>query len=121
MDPYFLKQAGVEPYNPRHGYVDNYKLKIGNKATLLRSPGTRTHGIVYSLSHSDINRLYWGAGMDEYAAEALIANINNELIPVLCCNLIIPPGESESNLDYARKLKTSMENLGVEYNNAYHQ
>jgi hypothetical protein len=116
MDPEILENAGVKPDNPRIGYVENYKLIIGNKATLLRAPGEKAYGVVYSLSHSDINKLYWGAGLNEYAAEALVAKIGNEVIPVLCCNLIVPPNESESNPVYSEKLKASMKKLGIEGN-----
>ena len=114
MDPDILEKAGVKPDNPRIGCVENYKLRIGNKATLLRAPNEKVHGVVYSLSHSDINKLYWGAGLNEYVSEALLAKIGDDTVPVLCCNLVVPPGESESNQEYAEKLKVSMNKLGVE-------
>jgi hypothetical protein len=116
MDPDILKSVGVKPNNPRIGYVENYKLRIGNKATLLRAPGEKANGVVYSLSHSDINKLYWDAGLKEYVSEALMAKIGTETIPVLCCNLLVPPNESESNQAYAEKLKVSMNKLGIAWN-----
>lgn len=116
MDPDVLKNVGVNPDNPRVGYVENYRLKVGNKATLLRASGEKAHGVVYSLSHSDINKLYWGAGLNEYAPESLLAKVGSEAIPVLCCNLVVPPNESEFNQEYAEKLKLCMKKLGVECN-----
>jgi len=113
MDDDILKRSGVYPVNPRIAYVKDYVLRIGKKATLLRSRGEKAYGIVYSISHDDIDTLYNKAGLDDYAPEALIANINNENIPVLCCNLIIPPEQNESNQEYAQKLKESMHRLGV--------
>jgi len=114
MDPDILKKAGVTPSHPRIGYVENFELRIGNKATLLRAPGKKANGIVYSLTHADIDKLYWGSGLNEYAAEALVARVGNESVPVLCCNLVVPPELSESNLEYEKKLKASMNKLGVE-------
>ncbi len=46
MDPNVLKQKNVEPRNPRLGFVKNYELRIGEKATLLRAPAAKTHGLV---------------------------------------------------------------------------
>lgn len=114
MDPDILERLDVIPNNPRIGYIENYELRIGNKATMLRSFGKRVQGVVYSLSHADIAKLYWGAGLNEYAAEALVANVGNKIIPVLCCNLIVPPESSESNAEYQEKLKACMKKLGLE-------
>ena len=57
MDPDILEQKGVEPRNPRIANAEDFELRIGNKATLLRAPGESTHGIVYSLTHQEINSL----------------------------------------------------------------
>ena len=113
MDPEILRQKGVDPRNPRVAYANNYKLKIGNKATLLRAVGERAHGIVYSLTHSEIDSLYRGSGLHEYLPEALSIKAGDESFPALCCNLIEPPAESESNAEYAGRLKAVMSKLGV--------
>jgi len=113
MDPDILLQKGVEPRNPRIGCVDNYKLRIGNRATLLRSPGSTAYGIVYSLTHSEIQSLYWDAGLHEYAAEVVMVKLGNESIAALCCNLAVPPGAEESHPDYESQLNSAMKKLGV--------
>ena len=115
MDPALLEQKGVEPRNARIAVAENYELRIGNKATLLRAAGTgkQAHGIVYSLTHGEIHSLYWGAGLNDYASEAIMVRIGGESIPVLCCNLIEPPAEHESNAEYEGNLKGTMSRLGV--------
>lgn len=113
MDPEILEQKSVEPRNPRRAVVEGFELRIGNKATLLRAEGKLVHGVVYSLTHAEINTLYWGAGLDEYKSEALLAGINGNYIAVLCCNLLNPPAEDESNPEYESKLRASMERLRV--------
>lgn len=113
MDPEILKQKGVKPRNPRIASAKNFKLRIGNKATILRAPGELAHGIVYSLTHSEINSLYWGSGLNEYASESLLVNVGNEKIPALCCNLVQPPDKHESNAEYKQKLNAAMEKLGL--------
>ena len=113
MDPVLLEEKGVEPRNPRIAMVENYQLRVGNKATLLRVEGKQAYGIVYSLTHDEIYSLYWGAGFDDYASEAMMVRIGDEEIPALCCNLIDAPAEDESNPEYDGKLKVAMLRLGV--------
>lgn len=113
MVPELLEQKGVVPRNPRKGSAKGFELRIGNKATLLRSKGKTAYGMVYSLTHDEIYSLYQGAGLNDYAAEALMVNIENETLPALCCNLINPPDASESNHEYESKLKIAMKDLGL--------
>lgn len=113
MDPEILRQKDVGPRNPRIGKLENYRLKIGNKATLLREDGSCAWGMVYSLTHAEINSLYWGAGLDDYAAEAVMVKVGDDLVVALCCNLIEPPAENESNPDYQAKLQQAMDRLGM--------
>ena len=113
MDPDVLEQKGVQPRNPRIAKVEGYELRIGSKATLLRERGGVAYGVVYSLTHSEINSLYWGAGLDAYAAEALLAKIGEDNQAVLCCNLVEPPAKDESNPEYGQKLAAAMKKLGV--------
>lgn len=116
MDPDVLHQKNVEPRNPRIGKVEDLELRIGNRATLLRSPGKSTYGILYSLTHSEINTLYWGAGLKEYAPEAVIVKAGDKQIAALCCNLVVPPEKEESNAEYEEKLMRTMKRLGVPNN-----
>jgi len=117
MDPEILQSKNVNPRNPHHAIIRDYELRIGKQATLLRAPGKRAYGIVYSLTQDELYNLYTGAGLTDYRAEALLADIGDnesiEKIPVLCFNLLTPPAEDESNETYATKLKTAMEKLGV--------
>jgi len=113
MDPDILVNKSIQLRNPRIACAENFELKIGNKATLLRSPGKTAHGIVYSLTHEEINSLYWGSGLNEYAAEVIMIKIKDDYSPALTCNLIDPPKNNESNPEYKQKLKEAMKNLGV--------
>ena len=113
MDPEILQQKGVIPRKPRKAKVQDYELKIGNMATLLRSLGKEASGMVYALTHAEIDALYWGGGLDAYVSEALVAEVEGDQIPVLCCNLLLPPKESEENLEYAKKLANSMKRLDL--------
>ncbi|MFC1664181.1 gamma-glutamylcyclotransferase family protein [Pseudomonadota bacterium] len=116
MDPDVLREKGVEPRNPRICKLENYELRVGNRATLLRSPGKFVYGILYSHTHSEIDSLYWGAGLNEYAAEAVMVGVGEEYVAALCCNLIVPPKPGESNPGYQQQLTMVKKNLGVPVN-----
>jgi len=137
MDPDMLMDKKVEAKNPRPAIIADYGLKLGNRATLLRAPGKFSIGMLYSITHAELHSLYWGAGLDAYGAEALLALVVNESIsdfetlrevrdvyrnfdalivdrvPALCCNLVVPPLDNESNPTYREKLITLMRRLSL--------
>ena len=114
MDPEILISKGVEPRNPQVGFAEGYKLRIGNMATLLRDADSKAYGVVYSLTHDEVDLLYTKSGLDMYVSEALLVILDSgESIPTLCCNLRIPPEESESNDEYKAKLLQCMKRLNV--------
>jgi len=109
MDPEILRNKDVNPRNPRVAKVKGYKLRIGKLATLLRDEKSEACGIVYSLTHSEIYKLYVGSGLNEYVSESLIAYTkDSKTLPVLCCNLLTPPQNDEVNLEYENKLINCM-------------
>ena len=114
MDPEVLDTKGVEPRKPRKGMVKGYCLRVGKMATLLKTPNSEAHGMVYSLTHDEINKLYRGAGLDAYVAEALLVQLeDNEQVAALCCNLLVPPGAGEENPEYVTRLIQCMNKLGL--------
>jgi hypothetical protein len=46
MDVAVLRQAGTCPSNVRRAYVDDFALRIGERATLVPSLGTRAYGML---------------------------------------------------------------------------
>lgn len=114
MDPDVLKSKGVDPRNPRTGFVNGYKLRVGKMATLLREANAVAHGIVYSLTHDEINQLYWGSGLDAYITEALLVETEaGDRLAALCCNLRVPPAENEANPEYLVKLLKCMDQYNL--------
>ena len=114
MDAELLEAKGVEPRNPRKAVAKGYRLRIGKMATLLRESNAEAYGFVYALTHEEVNRLYWGAGLDAYVAESLLVEVKGgEEVVVLCCNLLVPPEEGENNSEYFGKLEKCMKKLGL--------
>ena len=113
MDADVLNAYDVVPHSPRRAYVDDYKLNIGKRATLSPSAGNKAYGMVYSLTHAELDKLYSGSGLTDYKPEAVCAinTDSSENIACLCFNLLIAPPAGEVNHDYARKLQAALTKL----------
>ena len=112
MDIDILRQADVAPVNPRRAYVDNFALRIGQRATLLPSAGGRVYGMVFALTHSELERLYTAPGLEQYRPEAVLArSLEGTAVPALCYNLREAPRPDERNPDYAKRLQRALSKL----------
>src|SRR5262249_2387697 len=69
MDRVILGASGVAPVNPRRVYVDDVALWIGQRATLVPSRGARAYGMLFALTHAELDRLYTAPGLEAYRAE----------------------------------------------------
>jgi len=109
MDEKILKSKNVEPRNKRVAFANDYKLRIGNMATLLREKDSQAYGLVYSLTHDEIYILYTKSGLTDYISESILVELDDgSKIATLCCILLNPPANNESNLEYFKKLKDCM-------------
>jgi hypothetical protein len=112
MDVALLSNSNVRPVNPRRAYVDDFALRIGNRATLVRSASARAYGMVIALTHSELERLYGSPGLEQYRPEAVLARLmDGAPVPALCYNLLVEPRADERNLDYAARLQQTLRQL----------
>lgn len=114
MDQDVLAERGIEQRNPRCSFVDGYQLLIGNRATLWPASGARAYGMIYAMTHTELEKLYSGQGLTLYKAEALTAvtlegSVNTAC---LCYNLTAKPAIEERNIQYAENLKQALLRLG---------
>jgi hypothetical protein len=113
MDAEVLRQAGTKPSNFRRAHVADFALRIGKRATLIPSPGARAYGMLISLTHAELERLYSAPGLESYRAEAVVAHSDEgEAVPALCYNLVQAPEPDERNPEYAARLRSVLEELG---------
>lgn len=113
MDAQVLRDAGTEPTNFRRAYVADFALRIGQRATLVPSPGARAYGMLIALTHAELERLYGAPGLEIYRPEAVVAHtLEGEAIPALCYNLVQAPKSHERNPEYAVRLQSVLEDLG---------
>ena len=112
MDVTILTKNGITPSNPRRGYLNDYALKIGNRASLIPCKNERSYGIVMTIDHDAIHKLYADASVSDYIPEEVnIITNTNESITATCYNL---PSESLSgtNESYAISLYKLAKQLG---------
>ena len=114
MDEALLREKGVNPANRRTAFVENFSLIIGARATLVPCAGQTVHGVVFSLTHAEVDVLYAEASVSVYRPEAVLAQLaDGSVIPALCFNLPAPPASDERNPQYAAKLKALAERIGL--------
>jgi len=114
MDADALGFKGVHPANIRPASLTGYTIRIGNRATLVREPGSSAYGLLMDLARAEIDALYSGAGLEAYRAEPVVAETRDGArIPAVCFNLVTPPSPGEANRDYAEKLRELARRLGL--------
>jgi hypothetical protein len=112
MDSDILRESNVTPFNPRRAYVDDFALRIGQRATLLPFIGARAYGMLVALTHPDLERLYAAPGLDQYRPEAVLAQpLEGQPSPALCYNLREAPRPDERNPEYAVRLQRVLRKL----------
>ena len=114
MDEALLRERGVSPANRRMAFVENFSLRLGARATLVPCPGQTAHGVIFSLSHAEVDALYAEASVSLYRPEAVAAQLaDGSVVPALCFNLPVPPSIDERNPQYASRLRELAERIGL--------
>ena len=114
MDESLLLAKGIKPQHRRLASLENFRLVIGERATLVPSAGETVHGVIFSLSHEELDSLYADNSVSIYRPEAVIASVaDGGRVPALCFNLPTAPRGNERNPEYAAKLKELAERIGL--------
>ena len=112
MDEEIFKNKQVIPRNQRFAFVRNYELKLGEMATLLRKDNTKAYGVVYTLSHDEIDILY--TRLSGYMVEVFCVELQDgSMVPTLSYYLREAPMESENNDAYYQKLTKVMKRYNL--------
>ncbi|WP_322049590.1 gamma-glutamylcyclotransferase family protein [Paraburkholderia sp. J67] len=117
MDGANLAAKGVHPRMPRVGRILGHRVVVATKAILIRAPGDVAVGMVYALTHCEIDRLY--DGLDDYRAEAFIVRIDDSsggvplLVPALAMVHVAPRIDGAVDAYYVARLHTTLTSLGL--------
>jgi hypothetical protein len=78
------------------------------------TPGAKVYGLVFSLTRSELDRLYSESSAQAYKPQAVLAQLaSGGVVATLCYNLRQPPWPTERNRDYAVKLRAVLQKVGL--------
>jgi Gamma-glutamyl cyclotransferase, AIG2-like len=114
MEADALREKGFHPANARQASVEDMALHLGERATLVPVRGGRVHGMLMSLTHAEIDRLYAEPSVAAYRPEPVLASLRDGgIVAALCFNLPAVPAGVRSNPEYAAKLRIVARRMGL--------
>jgi hypothetical protein len=119
MDRTLLAEKGFHPEVIGPAVLSDYRIHIGERATLVPSSSSRAYGIVMELSEREARALYSESSVRAYEPErvrvALLAT--NQMVEAYCYNLPRDAALTGANPAYADQLSRLVEalNLGSAY------
>jgi hypothetical protein len=114
MDEALLREKGMRPLNRRIASVENFGLMIGARATLVPCEKGTVHGVLFSLTQSEVDELYSEPSVSVYRPETVSAQlVDGSIIPAVCFNLPASPSSAERNPEYALKLRDLAASIGL--------
>ena len=113
MDEALLAKKGISPTNAEVGYVDGFTLRIGERATLVRSAGSRSYGVMMIISPDEANELYAESSVADYAPESVTVELEDgNKVEATCYNLPVDK-VTGTNRVYAEALWEVANSLGL--------
>jgi hypothetical protein len=110
MDEELLRGKGLEPEGGEIAAIDGCALRIGQRAAIVPTPGAKVHGLVFSLTRSELDRLYCESSVQAYKPQAVLAQLaSGGVVAALCYNLRPTPSPTERNPEYAGSCVPSAE------------
>ena len=114
MDEYLLVEMGLHPLRSGSAELPDFQIRIGDRTTLIPSPGSISYGVVMELPETEVNDLYSKPHVKDYCPEPvnaiMIGDRSNQ--HSFCYNL--PPEKLGAgvNAAYAEKLAKLVLRLG---------
>jgi len=117
MDESLLVTKGIKPNHRGIGHLDEYELRIGHRATLMKKPDQHVYGILMEIQSAEVQALYAEESVADYEPENVrVTNSEGQNIDAICYNLPVEK-ITGSNKAYAVKLQQLAKSLNfpVEY------
>ncbi|MDH4255948.1 MAG: gamma-glutamylcyclotransferase [Gammaproteobacteria bacterium] len=104
MDERLLATKGIEPADVKLGFVDGHRLRIGERATLIRRPGGRVYGAMMDIAPAEATALYAEDSLADYLPEAVVVELMDGKRVEATCYILPPAKVSGTNRRYAEAL-----------------
>ena len=113
MDTDILAKKGITSHDAVVGLVDGFSLRIGERATLLRTAGGRTYGVIVEISPVEAKELYAEISVADYVAELVAVELIDGSIVEASCYILSEDKVTGANQDYANALFKVAHKLGL--------
>lgn len=104
MDEALLASKGIRPTFSSFGYVEGFRLHIGERATLLLAPDSRSYGVLMEVTAHQAARLYSDHSVRDYVAEPVVVHLRDEVRVAAVCYNLPASRVSGTNPEYAAAL-----------------
>ena len=113
MDERLLATKGIKPTKISVGFVNDYGLHIGERATLVRRSNSRAYGVMMDIAPNEATELYAEDSVADYVPEPVTVELmNGTQVEATCYNL--PSAKiTGTNKDYAVSLLRVAKKLGL--------
>lgn len=116
MDRSLLTEKGLHPETIGLAVLPDYRIHIGERATLVPSASSRAYGVVMELPEPEAQALYSEPSVREYVPERVrVKRLDTgEAVEADCYNLPRESGLTGANPAYANELSRLVEALGFD-------
>ena len=111
MDAASLRRKGIKIRRPRAAAILHHRIVVREKAILLREKDALAHGMLYQLTHAEIEMLY--AHQPAYRAEAFLVRDGAAALCAISMVHVKPPLDAQIDDAYADKLRDVLQRLGL--------
>ena len=114
MDVSLLREKGLRPHLVGAAELSDYRIHVGNRATLIPRPGSTSYGMLIDLPDEDANELYSAPDVRDYCPDSVTAVLLSDRTtqPSLCYNLPADKLGVGMNSEYAERLSVLVLQLG---------
>lgn len=113
MDESLLAEKGIRPRLSTSGYVEGFRLHIGERATLCPEPNCRSYGVLMEIAADQVAELYSDESVRDYVAEPVVVNLPDDIKVAAVCYNLPATKLTGTNPQYAAALLTLATRLGM--------
>ena len=113
MDASLLNSFGIEANNIKTAQLPNYRLHIGERATLIPEEGCVSYGLVMDIDQQELKRLYQMDGVQDYEPVPIHVVTDKDQSIEAKTYLLQEGLVSGTNSEYAKKLISVAESVGL--------
>ncbi len=115
MDVTLLRGLGFRPRQVGAARLDDYQIRIGERATLVPARGRSSYGLLHDLAQAEISALYSRPEVLGYQPQPVVVTLLEDCSMQQADCYVLRPAETGSgtNVEYAARLAMLVRQLGL--------